>query len=410
MVTRDTDRQSEDTSHERRSYLKLAGASVAGTIGGVALYRTVESSESRSESGSGDDSSSIAVSEPTVGALRDAIDTLGTDPGTITVESELVDDIGDNVVIPSNTHLRGAGQGSTRLRLADDPDLELAGLLRVEGSDVVISDMTLDGNRAEVDLSRRNDGQEYGFYTSGAERVAVQRVTATSFPGYGFDPHANDSGPSRDIVLEDCRATNNGYDGITFAGVETGTIRDCVSYQNDRHGVNMTDEEGHDITVKNAVSRENGGCGLVVQNLTGDVTVTASSFRGNVDSGIRLGSSGNLSRDVTVTDNRIASNGSYGLNVRLAQRVVISDNLFRRNDEFGEATAEIVIKGAEEQFSQSIQVSENVIECRNSTEWAVEERPMSGPTVIVHNLVENAGNRPFKTDHRDTVVRENVSA
>ena len=58
---------------------------------------------------------------------------------------------------------------------------------------------------------------------------------------------------------------------------------------------------------------------------------------------------------------------------------------------------------------QSIQVSGNVIECRNSTEWAVEERPMSGPTVIVHNLVENAGNRPYKTDHRDTVVRENVS-
>ena len=111
-----------------------------------------------------------------------------------------------------------------------------------------------------------------------------------------------------------------------------------------------------------------------------------------------------------MTDNRISSNGSYGLNVRLAQRVVISDNLFRRNNEFGEATAEIVIKGAEEQFSQSIQVSENVIECRNSTEWAVEERPMSGPTVIVHNLLENAGNRPFKTDHRDTVVRENVSA
>lgn len=112
----------------------------------------------------------------------------------------------------------GAGQNSTPLQFADEPELELAGLLRVEGSSVTITDMTLDGNRERVDLSRRSDGQDTAFTPPGAENANVRRVTAASFPGYGFGPHASDLAPSRNIVTERCRATDNGYDGITFAG------------------------------------------------------------------------------------------------------------------------------------------------------------------------------------------------
>ena len=42
----------------------------------------------------------------------------------------------------------------------------------------------------------------YGFYTSGAGNANVRRVTAASFPRYGFDPHASDLTPSRNIVIE----------------------------------------------------------------------------------------------------------------------------------------------------------------------------------------------------------------
>lgn len=88
----------------------------------------------------------------------------------------------------------------------------------------------------------------YGFYTSGAENANVRRVTAASFPGYGFDPHASDLAPSRNIVTERCRATDNGYDGITFAGWKQEQFA-AVS------GTRTTDTEQISQMKKNGISR-----------------------------------------------------------------------------------------------------------------------------------------------------------
>ncbi|PSQ06088.1 hypothetical protein BRC97_06825 [Halobacteriales archaeon QS_6_71_20] len=194
-----------------------------------------------------------------------------------------------------------------------------------------------------------------------------------------------------------------------FCGVETGAIRSRVRYQNDRHGANITHEERPNITIRGIVSSRNGESGLVVQNSSDDTSIIGSAFRENAGSGVRIGSSRGPSENVTITDNRFSANRSYGLNVRLSRRVVVDNNLFHRNNEDGEATAEVVIKGVGDRTSRSIQVSENVIRCRDTSEWAVEERTTSGPAAIVHSIVESVRADAFETSHRAAVVRENIT-
>jgi len=321
--------------------------------------------------------------------LVDALDELGDRPGTVVVESGRIDDIDGNVTIPSHTHLRGMGAGETTLAFGDDVDMDLAGLLRIEGEDVVISDLTLDGNRANVSLGSENLGQEYAVYTSGARQVVITRVYCHDFPGYGFDPHADGTEPSRNISVVDCVARNNGLDGVTFAGVVDGFVANTLSVGNDRHGLAVTDPEGDGVTFVNNVAVGNGACGAVVQNASETVTVRASLLAANDTDGVRVGNSSSTVEDIRLANTLVRDNSRYGVNVRVSRGVDIVDNDVRTNNRAGDADAEIALT-ASEGTARSVRIENNEISARDRTEFGVLERPGNGPTTVVDNDISVA--------------------
>lgn len=336
-------------------------------------------------------------------ALLEALETIGTAPGTVIIGPGSIDNIDGNVTIPANTWLRGQGMYSTSLSFSAEADLDLAGMVRVEDENVVISDLELDGNRQQL----ANTGQEYGFYTSGARHVAVERVYAHDFPGYGFDPHADGSRPSRQVSITNCVAERNGLDGFTFAAVEDGVLSNNTAVENDRHGFNATDEEGVSITMTNNVSRSNGSAGVVVQNQADNITITGNLFAENDADGVRIGNGDDTSRYVTVSSNIIRANGSYGLNLRASESVTISNNQFTKNNRQKRSSAEIATT-ATGPWAQDILITGNQLQARADTKHGIDERDGNGPCLIATNMIRGAGSSSLRTSHAETMTNANL--
>lgn len=362
-------------------------------------YRT------QNKKGKMDENVGVQYVDPADGyrGLLDALETAGDSPSTVIIGPGRIDDIDGNVTIPANTWLRGQGAYSTTLAFSSKADLDLAGMLRVEDDNVVISDLELDGNRKHVN----NTGQEYGFYTSGARRVAVERVYTHNFPGYGFDPHADGSHPSRQISITNCVAERNGLDGFTFAAVEDGVLSNNTSIGNDRHGFNATDEEGVSITMTNNVSRGNGSAGVVVQNQADNVTITGNLFVENDADGIRVGNGNDTSRSVTINSNIVRANGGYGVSLRACQSITISNNQFDENNRGRQSSAEIATT-ADGPWARDIVITGNQLHARSDTKYGIDERGGNGPCLIANNLVRGTDSSSIRTSNSETVNNANL--
>lgn len=341
--------------------------------------------------------------------LVTALDTLGDTPGTVFISQGTISDIDGNVTVPDNTWLRGAGMFATTLQLEDGASMDLAGLLRIEGENVVVSDLALDGNRENVSLGSTNKGQEYGLYTSGARNILAQRVYCHDFPGYGFDPHADNNVPSRYITITDCIAENNGFDGFTIAGVEHATITNNFSVANSRHGFNATDSEGIGSTFANNVAVDNEQSGIVIQNGYGNTTIQGNLIEENEAAGIRLGTSGSVSKSITVANNVIRENGSYGINIRLAHNISITGNQLLHNGTGSNNTAELVIKGDGTEQSRQVLVTSNQLQCQPDTDHGVDERDGSGPSLIATNIIRGYEQTAITSNNENSVTGLNLT-
>lgn len=311
-------------------------------------------------------------------ALDAELSDLGATPGTIVIGPGTIDDVTDNVTVPANTWLCGSGQYSTSLRFADNADLDVAGLIRVVGDNVVVSDMEIDGNRANV----TDTGQEYGTFAAATTNLTFARLHVHDCPGYGFDPHSENGTPTRNLLISDCVASNNGLDGVTIAGIEKATVTGTVAYDNDRHGFNGTDKEANRVGFIGCHSYDNGSVGLAIQNSTTETTVIGGSFVGN-DEGIRLGSAGGEVAFSTISDAVIARNDGYGINIRGSKAITISGCQFRDNTK-ASGNADISL-----QMTQSDTVATKntlVIGCQFegiSQTYGIDERSGTGPTSVV---------------------------
>jgi len=378
-----------------------------GFITGLLTISSVSQSNYMGPSGQAKKNRNVGVQyvDPADGyqGLLDALETVGDAPGTVIIGPGSIDDIDGNVTIPANTWLRGQGMYSTVLAFSSDADLDLAGMIRVEDDNVVVSDLALDGNREDL----INTGQEYGFYTSGARHVAVERVYAHDFPGYGFDPHADGPNPSRQISITNCVAERNGLDGFTFAAVEDGTLSNNTSIGNDRHGFNATDEEGVSITMTNNVSRGNGSAGAVVQNQADNVTITGNLLAENDGDGVRVGNGDDTSKYVTVSSNIIRDNAGYGLSLRASDSVNISNNQFTENNRQKRSSAEIATT-ADGPWAHDIVITGNQLHARSDTKYGVDERDGNGPCLISNNLVRGADSSSIRTSNPESITNSNL--
>lgn len=339
-------------------------------------------------------------------SLQDLLDEVGDDPATIRLGRGTIDDIDDNLSIPSNTWLCGSGMfGGTTLKFADDPDLSLAGLLRVDADNVVVSDLELDGNRERV----ADRGNEYGLYTSGSTNVVLERVYCHDFPGYGIDPHDDSGRQTSRITIRDCLSERNGLDGFTLAGVEDAILSGCYAVSNDRHGVNATDPEGNRIAIHGLVSRRNGASGVVVHNGTDDVSLSSFQIADNGASGIRVGSSGGPGDDVSVGVGTIRGNESYGIEVRGSRGTKIDGTRFVGNAT-SNGNAEIAIETAGGVEATLTQVTDAQFRTLDGTAHAIDERDGGGPSLFSNNVIDGEVDEAISVSDPDSVVGRTLTS
>ncbi|MEY7851571.1 right-handed parallel beta-helix repeat-containing protein [Natrarchaeobius sp. A-rgal3] len=338
--------------------------------------------------------------------LQSTLDEYGDDPVTVVIRPGVVDDVADNLVVPGNTWLRGSGMfGTTVLKFADDAsgDLSNAGLVRIKEDNVVLSDLEVDGNRANVE----DTGDEYGFFSSAANNIRIERVWTHHCPGYGFDPHATAGVQTSQLTIRDCISSDNGLDGFTLAGLKNATLENCVGVDNDRHGANLTDVEGEDITVSNCVLARNGGDGLTVQVGVDGVSITGTSINGNANNGIRLGSSTGPAENVTITGNVVRENGEYGANLSRASNVSITDNVFEENvTERGNAEISVQENVDPSGFVSAIG-NQLVV---GDASFGFDERGGTGPSIVLGNVVRGTYSTAIRSSHDDSEVAANLTS
>lgn len=250
----------------------------------------------------------------------------------------------------SGLTISGAGRDLTVLRTRpgttpsnDSPlnTLELSDPADTSGKspsrDVTIVDLTLDGNKSNVDRpidGPANDMSHSGIFSQQSTRLTVRDVTAKNYwyCGASFGLHLNDS-------TIDMRTENNGYSiqagygGILIAGTSqhnqvhevsdgdiiggwalnnvrfntwTGTFGSCISFCFVLNDVKAQSSSGNRITVTIESSRGNGVLiGSVGATTDNTVLITASSILGRA---VIIGK-GQLGNVVTYNGRIVKSSG-----------------------------------------------------------------------------------------------------
>lgn len=134
--------------------------------------------------------------------------------------------------VPGGVRIHGAGQGKTVLRMAGDAGRSVR-LLKVTGDDVVIEDLTLDGNKA----AQSHDKQRHGIFAQNTNRLLVRRVTAQNFTGDGFYLY----NATKDSVFDTVLATGNDRNGLTLGANVDGTTLQHSRFADNR--VQQVDSE-----------------------------------------------------------------------------------------------------------------------------------------------------------------------
>jgi parallel beta-helix repeat protein len=236
--------------------------------------------------------------------------------------------ISDNILLRSNVKLTGSGL-TTKLRLDDNTNLSLSGIIRTQGasdrsSDVAIynsgvSNLQIDGNRA----NQTSKSKQYGIYGT-YDGAVFENLYVHDTASYGFDPHedSRNGRATSNIVIRNNIVENAGLDGITLDRVINSFVENNLTINNDRHGINAVSRSENTL-IKNNYSIGNDGNGITVQAGSRLLDITGNEIANNLGNGIYLpGEGGN-----TIDRNKIFSSGKYGIGVKSSSGNKITDNL-----------------------------------------------------------------------------------
>jgi len=199
--------------------------------------------------------------------------------------------------IPAGVHLHGAGTGKTILRLAAHAGPSVR-LLHVSGANVVIENLTLDGNKSQ----QTKDAQRHGVFAENTTNLSIHDVVAQNFSGDGI---------------------------YLFNGVKQTNITDVSSLTNDRNGITLgANVDGTTLlrdrfigSKAQQVDSEPGGTGVVSHTVVRDCVLDGNGHSN--DYVLTVSGTGEAQgHDWTVVDNTI--NGA--IFVVWADNVVIEYN------------------------------------------------------------------------------------
>lgn len=267
--------------------------------------------------------------------------------------------------VGSNTEFAGAGLGLTQIKLAENPGHDVTGIIRtasgktqpdglpVSTHDVVIRDLSIDGNKANSGTALVD-----GFFCGPKPftelavdtNIRLENVEVFNASRYGFDPHER----TDNLTIVACVAHDNAVDGFTIDYCSNVTLIDCEAYANGRHGVNVV-TSSYGVTITNLDSHDNGATGLTIQtgnlemrDLTNDITVMGGTIRNNASDGIVV----REAEDVVIGGSLdgqgvlIEGNGRFGVLIEGASDVAITGNTIQNNaGGTGSDSTEVRVRG-----------------------------------------------------------------
>ncbi len=261
----------------------------------------------------------------------------------------------------SNTELYGDGIGHTEIKLQDGWSKKITGMIRTpvnqETHDVVIRDITLNGNRDNTTADV--DGIMTGVLPGSPRydnNILIERVEIHDVSRIAFNPHEQ----THNLTIRDSVAHHNSWDGFVADFIVNGVYEGNVAYANDRNGFNVV-THSNNMVVRDNVAYDNAQNGIVLQKGNGSETIA-----GHADM---------LIHDVLVENNTVY--GNYrGIVLKQAE-----DNQILNNKIYGNDYEGVYLEGA----SNNI-VDGNIITDQN---YGIGLRDYTGS---IPGMDESAGN------------------
>lgn len=288
--------------------------------------------------------------------------------------------------VGSNTDFSGAGMGATVLKLADG-STAVTGMIRTgsgqtlaDGTvttthDVVIHDLSLDGNKANT------TGNVDGFYcgprpgtAQSDSAITLDHVEIMNMSRYGFDPHEQTTG----LTIQNSVAHHNGVDGFTIDFCSDVTLTNNVAYANGRHGFNIVTGSSN-VVMSGNDAHDNGGSGITVQTGDNEVrewTHAVTISGGHVDHNGRDGITVRQATDVAIHDVALDANGGNGIALAGVVHADLAGNTITHVASAGLA---IKLAGYTQTFGDSDALNDRYIETSDVTVDGVAQTIASDP-------------------------------
>jgi hypothetical protein len=218
--------------------------------------------------------------------IRDALKAIRKDNGGTLYLGKGTFNVSSNFDMFGNTRIIGEGMNNTIIRLMDYAlpftrnGWKKAGFIRATfqntgGCDnVIVANLTLDGNKNNQFNDTDSKYGRYGLFTEACVNVTFDTVRIHSMQGYGFDPHGSKpSDYAYNLVIVNCVADNNDWDGFTLDQTIGMYVNNCTAYNNGRHGFNVVTGSKNTL-ITNVTAYNNGyyyykkdpGCGISMQD------------------------------------------------------------------------------------------------------------------------------------------------
>ncbi|WP_165820328.1 right-handed parallel beta-helix repeat-containing protein [Microvirga sp. KLBC 81] len=335
--------------------------------------------------------------------------------GTYIVTADQSNPSAGAVELLSGVALVGAGMGQTTIKLADNFNAKINGIVRTaldNVENVTVANLTIDGNRAN------NTGEQTGFICGVKEasgevqsNITLTGVEIKNCTSYGFNPHEI----TYDVTIKDCISHHNGKDGFVADGVIGGVYENNIAYANDRHGFNIQNASSNIDLVNNTAYGNGlgatGGAGVVVQRgdiqrngeaeiaWVSDVRIIGGEYYGNTKEGILV----KLSEDIIIDGAQVHHNQTQGVRIEGAINTVVKNStVYNNSQELAGKYDEIQIRLREDYpdgntadspatqplktyYSTGTQILDNIINPQNAR-YAIREEPTNddgGPTGTV---------------------------
>lgn len=228
--------------------------------------------------------------------------------GHLVVPQELTCILADGLLVNSNTVIDGGGT----LKMKAASVLAVGIMLQLDTKqDVVIRDITLDGNKASNDI---NDNYGDGIRTYASQRIRIENCRILNMPrdGISIAKHPT-SGSNYDIQI-----LNNFIDGCGATSQTTG-------------GEGILAVEGARIVIQGNICTNNKYRGIELETLT--TTLHNLTVTGNICNTNAVGIGINGSNDMAITGNNCEANTDKALSIETsvpatAGFIAVSGNKF----------------------------------------------------------------------------------